>query len=252
MARMTVLALQSSKDLGAAMPLRDQLARLRTRSATLDVKGFLEFALIEAFAKRIAVVSSFAAESVVLLHQVAEIDPTIPVLFFNTGKLFGETLRYRDRLQEVLGLTDIRAIGPHPDDRKRIDPEGTLWSRDPNACCHLRKVVPFSRAVGDFDAIVTGRKRFQTATRAAMERVELTDGRFRFNPLVDWTLADLQGYIERHGLPKHPLVNDGYPSIGCLPCTRRIGAGEGYRDGRWAGLEKDECGIHAGIDGEGI
>ena len=87
---------------------------------------------------------------------------------------------------------------------------------------------------------------------AAMARVELADSRFRFNPLVDWTEADLTHYIEEHGLPKHPLVNDGYPSIGCLPCTRRLAAGEGYRDGRWAGFDKDECGIHAGIDGEGI
>jgi phosphoadenosine phosphosulfate reductase len=232
--------------------IEEEAALLQERYGALSGEALLKPLLRDELEGRVAIVSSFGAESAVLLHIAAAIDPSVPVIFIDTGKLFGETLRYRDRLQEVLGLTDIRAMGPHPDDRKRIDPEGTLWSRDPNACCHLRKVVPFSRAVGDFDAIVTGRKRFQTATRAAMERVELTDGRFRFNPLVDWTLADLQGYIERHGLPKHPLVNDGYPSIGCLPCTRRIGAGEGYRDGRWAGLEKDECGIHAGIDGEGI
>ncbi len=116
--------------------------------------------LTQAFSSRIAVVSSFAAESVVLLHQVAQIDPTTPVLFLNTGKLFGETLRYRDRLQDVLGLTDIRAIGPHPDDRAKADPEGTLWSRNPDACCHFRKVVPLSRAISRFDATITGRKRF--------------------------------------------------------------------------------------------
>jgi len=244
---MTVLALHK----GSAT-LREELASLRARTASLNVKALLEFALIQAFAQRVAIVSSFAAESVVLLHQVAEIDPTVPVLFLNTGKLFGETLRYRDRLQEVLGLADIRAIGPHPEERKTVDAEGTLWSRDPDACCHWRKVVPLKRALSGFEAVVTGRKRFQTATRAAMERIELVDGRFRFNPLVEWTLADLHGYIERHGLPKHPLVNDGYPSIGCMPCTRRIAANEGYRDGRWAGLDKDECGIHAGMDGEGI
>jgi phosphoadenosine phosphosulfate reductase len=174
------------------------------------------------------------------------------VLFLNTGKLFGETMRYRDRLQEVLGLTDIRAIGPHPDDRQAADPEGTLWSRDPDACCHFRKVVPLSRAVAGFAATITGRKRFQTATRSTMDRVELVDGRFRFNPLVDWSLDELAGYVEEKGLPKHPLVMDGYPSIGCMPCTRRVAAGENYRDGRWAGFDKDECGIHGGIDGDGI
>jgi phosphoadenosine phosphosulfate reductase len=233
-------------------PLREELLRLRAKTAGLDTKALLEVALTEAFPGRIAVVSSFAAESVVLLHQVAEVDPTTPVLFLNTGKLFGETLRYRDRLQDVLGLIDIRAIGPHPDDRKAADPEGTLWSRSPDACCHFRKVVPLSRAVAGFDATITGRKRFQTATRASMDRVELVDGRFRINPLVDWTLAELAAYVDEQGLPKHPLVMDGYPSIGCMPCTRRVAAGENYRDGRWAGFAKDECGIHGGIDGEGI
>ena len=249
MGRVSVISLHQGERPPGAM--RDELTRLRTATERLDTHGLLRFALQE-FAGRIAVVSSFAAESVVLLHHVAAVDPTTPILFLNTGKLFGETLRYRDRLQDVLGLTDIRAIGPHPDDRKKADPEGTLWSRDPDACCDFRKVVPLSRAIAGFAATITGRKRFQTATRAAMTRVELADGRFRFNPLVDWTEADLNAYIEENGLPKHPLVNDGYPSIGCLPCTRRLAAGEGYRDGRWAGFDKDECGIHAGIDGEGI
>jgi phosphoadenosine phosphosulfate reductase len=228
------------------------LIGLRAKTAALDTHGLLQFALKQAFPGRIAVVSSFAAESVVLLHHVAALDPTTPVLFLNTGKLFGETLRYRDRLQDALGLTDIRAIGPHPDDRKDLDAEGTLWSRDPDACCHFRKVVPLSRALTGFSATITGRKRFQTAARATMDRVELAEGRFRFNPLIDWSLEDLMGYIEENNLPKHPLLMDGYPSIGCMPCTRRVAAGESYRAGRWAGLDKDECGIHAGIDGEGI
>ena len=181
-----------------------------------------------------------------------EIDPTTPVLFLNTGKLFGETLRYRDRLQDVLGLTDVRTIGPHPDDRARLDPEGTLWSRNTDACCDFRKVVPVKRALQGFSAQITGRKRFQTSARAEMKPVEYFDGRFRFNPLADWTLADLEAYTNEHEIPRHPLVEDGYPSIGCMPCTRRVQSGEGYRDGRWSGLDKDECGIHIGVDGEGI
>jgi phosphoadenosine phosphosulfate reductase len=253
---MSVIPLHQGDVSTASAALRDDLARLRGKTAGLDTKGFLEFALSQAFPGRIAVVSSFAAESVVLLHHVAEIDPTVPVLFLNTGKLFGETLRYRDRLQDVLGLTDVRGIGPHPEDRKAADPEGTLWSRDPDACCHFRKVVPLSRAVAGFDATITGRKRFQTATRATMDRIELVDGRFRLNPLVDWSLDELAAYAEAKGLPKHPLVLDGYPSIGCMPCTRRVAAGEGYREGRWAGFDKDECGIHGGVqpgtDGDGI
>jgi phosphoadenosine phosphosulfate reductase len=231
---------------------KTELAALRDHTRLLDAPGLLEFALREAFAGKTAIVSSFAAESVVLLHLVAKIAPETPILFLNTGKLFGETMRYRDRLQDVLGLTDVRAIGPHPIDRETRDPEGTLWSRDPDACCHFRKTVPQAKALKAFDAVITGRKRFQTAARAAMEKVELADGRFRFNPLIDWSLADLAAYIEAHRLPKHPLVHDGYPSIGCMPCTRRVKAGEDYRAGRWAGLDKDECGMHTGLDGDGI
>lgn len=229
-----------------------RLARLQARAQGRDARGILELAMKEEFADRAAVVSSFGAESAVLLHMVAAIDPATPILFLNTGKLFGETLRYRDRLQDELGLTDIRAIGPHPDDRAKRDPEGTLWSRDTDSCCNFRKVVPVRRALEGFGAQITGRKRFQTHARAEMHAVEYFEGRFRFNPLADWTLADLETYFAAHDLPRHPLVEDGYPSIGCIPCTRRVQAGEAYRDGRWAGLDKDECGIHTGVDGEGI
>lgn len=229
-----------------------QLARLQALAAGRDAHGILELALLQMFPWRTAVVSSFGAESGALLHLVAEIDPTTPILFVNTGKLFGETLRYRDRLQDLLGLTDIRAIGPHPAERAREDSDGVLWSKDPDACCNLRKVRPLRAALAGFDAIVTGRKRFQTQTRAAMAPVEHFDGRFRFNPLADWTLAEIDAYFAAHALPRHPLVDDGYLSIGCIPCTRRLHAGEGYRDGRWSGLAKDECGIHTGMDGEGI
>lgn len=230
---------------------RDRYAALMAQGEALNAQELLQLATAS-FSGKIAIISAFAAESVVLLHQVAQIDPTTPVLFLNTHKLFGETMRYRDRLQETLGLTDIRSVGPHPDDRRAQDPEGTLWSRDPDACCHFRKVVPLRRALVGFDAIVTGRKRFQTAERATMHKVELVEGRVRFNPLVDWSLLDLIAYMDEHRLPKHPLINDGYPSIGCIPCTRRVAAGEGYRDGRWAGSDKVECGIHSGVDGEGI
>lgn len=229
-----------------------ELARMRGAMAGASSLHLLQFALREAFPKRIAVISSFAAESVVLLHQVAQVDPETPVLFLNTGKLFAETLRYRDRLQELLGLTDIRTIGPHPADRDRIDPDGVLWSRDPDACCHFRKVVPLRKAIAGFAAVITGRKRFQTTQRAVMETIEIADGRFRFNPLTNWTRPELTDYIAAHNLPVHPLAEDGFLSIGCMPCTRRVQSGEDYRAGRWAGFEKTECGIHTGIGGEGI
>lgn len=230
----------------------ERLARLEVAARGRDAEGILRLTLEEEFAGKTAVVSSFGSESVVLLHMIAQVDPTTPVLFLNTGKLFGETLRYRDRLQDVLGLTDIRTIGPHPADRARLDADGALWSRDTDACCDFRKVVPVRRALEGFEAQITGRKRFQTGARADMRSVEYFEGRFRFNPLADWTLDRIETYAGVHELPRHPLVEDGYPSIGCMPCTRRVKAGEGYRDGRWSGLDKDECGIHIGVDGEGI
>jgi phosphoadenosine phosphosulfate reductase len=229
----------------------ERLAELQARAETRDAEGILRLAL-ESFPGKTAVTSSFGAESAVLLHLVARVDPATPILFLNTGKLFGETLRYRDRLQDELGLGDIRSIGPHPHDRARFDAQGTLWTRDPDACCDFRKVVPLGRALGGFVAQITGRKRFQTDARARMQPVEYFEGRFRFNPLADWTQADLEAYAAQHGLPRHPLVEDGYPSIGCMPCTRRVTTGEAYRDGRWSGLDKDECGIHTGMDGDGI
>ncbi len=231
---------------------RARLAELQQAAEGRDPEEILMLALTRDLAGRSAVVSSFGAESAVLLHMVAKIDPTTPILFLNTGKLFGETLRYRDRLQDELGLTDVRSLAPHPADRAAKDTDGTLWSRDTDACCNFRKVLPLRHALAPFDAQITGRKRFQTKERAAMQPVEFFEGRFRFNPLTDWTLADLESYASQHKLPRHPLVEDGYPSIGCMPCTRRVAAGEAYRDGRWAGLDKDECGIHQGEDGEGI
>lgn len=229
-----------------------KLASLQAAAKGRDAKGILELALKGEFAGKTAVVSSFGSESVVLLHMIAQIDPTTPVIFLNTGKLFGETLRYRDRLQDELGLVDVRSIGPHPADRAAQDPNGELWSKSTDACCNFRKVIPLKHALEGFSAQITGRKRFQTNARSQMEPVEFFEGRFRFNPLTDWTLADIEAYMAKHNLPAHPLVEDGYPSIGCMPCTRRVLSGEGYRDGRWSGLDKDECGIHTGVDGEGI
>lgn len=228
-----------------------QLAELQAKAKDRDPHGILELALTGDFKGKTTVVSSFGAESAVLLKLVADIDPNTPILFLNTGKLFGETLRYRDRLQDTLGLGDVRSLSPSLETRNAKDPDGTLWSRNADACCDFRKTIPLARALEPFAAQVTGRKRFQTKERADMQPVEFFDSRYRFNPLWQWDLHQLEAFMERHNLPRHPLVEDGYPSIGCMPCTRRVQAGEDYRAGRWAGLDKDECGIHL-TDGGGI
>ena len=236
----------------ASDALKARLEVLRARYAGLNAEELLRAAIKDEFPGRITTVSSFGSESVVLLHLISQIDPSVPVIFLNTGKLFGETLRYRDRLQDKLGLTDIRSLRPHPDDERALDTDGTLWSRDPNSCCNFRKVLPLRRAIAGFEAEITGRKRFQTLARTGMAPIELNGTRFVINPLWNWSLDDLKQHILKHDLPRHPLVDDGFLSIGCMPCTQRVKDGESYRSGRWAGSDKDECGIHENIEGDGI
>ncbi len=201
-------------------------------------------AALGAFGDRIALVSSFGAESAVLLHMMSQIEPDLPVLFLDTGMQFGQTLDYRKQLAERLGLTDVRDLRPAFKDLAAIDPSGTLWKTDTNACCDLRKVVPLTQALEGFDAWITGRKRFQATTRASLPVVERNQDKIKVNPLANWTKADLDAYAAEHDLPPHPLVQFGYPSIGCWPCTRPVENDADARSGRWAGSEKTECGIH--------
>ena len=196
----------------------------------------------------VAVVSSFGAESAVLLHLVSRIDPNVPVLFLETGKHFPETLAYRDELVARLGLTNLINLTPDEADLAKKDESGLRWSYDPDGCCEIRKVKPLAKALAGYDATITGRKAFQAATRANLPRFEIdvTDaqGRLKINPLIDWSAEDLAAYIAEHDLPPHPLVAEGYPSIGCSPCTTKVAPGEDPRSGRWKGWDKTECGIH--------
>jgi phosphoadenosine phosphosulfate reductase len=168
------------------------------------------------------------------------------VIFLDTGKLFEETQDYREELTALLGLTDVRVVRPAPAALGRHDPDGTLWQREPDLCCHLRKTEALERALGGFAAWITGRKRFQGGLRSALTTIEGEpgSGRIKLNPLAPWSAEDVERYRLLRNLPAHPLVADGFASIGCLPCTRRIAPGEAPRAGRWWGLDKTECGIH--------
>ncbi|RMD62875.1 MAG: phosphoadenylyl-sulfate reductase [Alphaproteobacteria bacterium] len=228
-----------------------RLARARRRAAVLSWRyaGYDGAALLRAmiereFPGRIAVVSSFGAESAVLLDLVARVDPTVPVIFLDTGKHFDETLSYRDEVTARLGLRDVRSVTPEPAVLARRDPHGQLWRLSPDHCCHLRKVLPLRRALAGFDAWITGRKRYQGGVRTDLPCIEAADGWVKINPLAPWSAAQIAAAFRDSGLPRHPLADDGYPSIGCAPCTRRVRAGEPVRAGRWAGTGKTECGIH--------
>jgi phosphoadenosine phosphosulfate reductase len=196
----------------------------------------------------IAVVSSFGAESAVLLHLVSEVDPGVPVILLETGKLFPETLAYSEALRGRLGLRDVRHVQPDPDVLAARDPNGLRWSFDPDGCCAIRKVAPLAGVLAGVDLSLSGRKRHQGATRMALPLFEADGERLKLNPLAGWTREMLLAHMERHGLPPHPLVAEGYASIGCSPCTSPVRDGEDPRAGRWRGWEKTECGIHG--DGE--
>jgi phosphoadenosine phosphosulfate reductase len=201
-------------------------------------------AAVEAFGDKLALVSSFGAESAVLLHLASKVKRDIPVLFLDTGMLFGQTLDYRRQLAAKLGLTDVRDLRPAYQYLATADPEAKLWQTDTDACCQVRKVLPLDRALAEFDGWVTGRKRFQGGARLSMPVVEQADHQIKFNPLANWTKADLDAYAAEYELPAHPLVAQGFPSIGCWPCTKPVEDGQDERSGRWSGLEKTECGIH--------
>ena len=185
-------------------------AAMQIRFAGVSAPAMLRELLTGELAGRIASVSSYGAESAVLLHMVAQIDKDVPVIFTNTQKMFGETLAYRDELSERLGLTDLRVFRPDPRLLAAKDATGMRWSYDPDGCCEIRKVEPLRRALAPFDAWISGRKGFQAGTRTALPRFEEDEGRLKINPLADWTKTQLDGYFEEHALPRHPLEAQGY------------------------------------------
>jgi len=236
------------------------LSRLQAFYGDYEAEALLRAAINTEFKSKIALISSFGADSALLIKMVADVNPDVPVLFLDTGKHFKETLEYVDELEELFALTNLRRLKPNPELLQKTDPDGELWKTQVNRCCWLRKVEPLNRVLesGEFEAVITGRKRFQTQARKDIDNVELfDDGIFRINPLSTWTKEDIKTDFEKQNLPQHPLVAKGYPSIGCEPCTKAVRPGEDERSGRWAhtidmrGNQKQECGIHTGGSGDG-
>jgi phosphoadenosine phosphosulfate reductase len=219
---------------------------LAGRYGALDGAALLRPLIEHEFGHRLAVVSSFGIEAAVILAMVAEIDRDTPVLFIDTGKLFSETLRYRDRLVARLGLRDVRTLVPELRRLTAADPNGMLWLADPDRCCALRKVEPLEAALSGFQAWISGRKRYHGGDRTALPLFEAdAAGRIKINPVAGWPRSRVLEEMLRRGLPHHPLEDKGYRSVGCLTCSDRTGPGEDPRAGRWRGLSKTECGIHA-------
>ena len=206
---------------------------------------------VDEYNGKIVLVSSLGADSAVLLHLASKIDKNIPIYFLDTGKHFRETLTYRDLLIEDLGLTNFKTIFPDKTAVKAEDPEGLLHRSEPDLCCNLRKVRPLDSVLSDFDARITGRKRYQTDDRKNMPILEVGGRMAKVNPLAYWTPKDVTAYIRKHDLAPHPMFALGYLSIGCQPCTTRVAEGEDPRAGRWRNNDKTECGIHY-IDGKWV
>ncbi|WP_045391060.1 phosphoadenylyl-sulfate reductase [Falsirhodobacter sp. alg1] len=226
-------------------PIATRAAHLNNRYRHHSATSVMELALRDRDVGRTALVSSFGAESVVLLHMVSVLAPNLPVLFIDTQMLFPETLAYQAEVADKLGLTNIITIRADQAAVEFDDPDGTLHQFSTDSCCALRKTVPLEAALSGYDAWITGRKRFQSGTRAALEFFEPdTDHRMKINPLAMWGREDIADYMVNNRLPRHPLVAQGYPSIGCAPCTSPVAPGEDPRAGRWRGSNKTECGIH--------
>jgi phosphoadenosine phosphosulfate reductase len=219
--------------------------------AGLEGRQLLE-PILRDFAGKAAVVSSFGAESAVLLHMVSQVDKATPVIFLDTGKHFWETLSYRAKLIDQLGLTGVRIIGPDAADLAAQDADGMLHKTNADQCCSIRKTIPLAKALEGFEVTISGRKRYHGAARATLDFLSIADGRLKVEPLAGFSALDIAAYIKAHDLPPHPLTEIGYYSIGCEPCTQAGGTAADPRAGRWAGTAKTECGIHWTHNGEAI
>jgi phosphoadenosine phosphosulfate reductase len=216
------------------------------RLAGSSPRGILEWA-VERFYPRLTMATAFGAEGCVLIHLLAEVQPKVRVFNLETGYQFPETLELRDQIAKRYGI-EVELVRP---DTTVADYEakhaGPLYVSNPDQCCYDRKVVPLRRALAGYDAWITAIRADQSLHRAGAGVVGADPkfGLVKINPLLRWTRRDIWAFIVTHGVPYNPLHDQGYPSIGCWPCTQRVAAGEDERAGRWAGLAKTECGLHS-------
>jgi phosphoadenosine phosphosulfate reductase len=203
---------------------------------------------IEEFAPHVALATGFGAEGCVLVAMLSTISPGTRIFYLDTDLLFPETYALRDQLEARYGVHfERRATSLSVDDQAALHGE-RLWEREPDLCCRLRKVEPLREMLKGLRAWVTAIRRDQSAARAGTSLIERDEkfGLIKINPLAAWTEHDVWNYIARHDVPYNTLHDQGYPSIGCTPCTMPVQLGETSRAGRWRGTSKSECGIHKG------
>lgn len=241
-----------------SLRLENKYQAFNSQNNSLDARELIA-ASYEFFGDKLACFSSFGSYSALLLKFVADVNKDIPILFLETGKHFSETLEYVEDIKRTLGLRNIIALKPDENILKHADVNGNLWSSNVDRCCWIRKVEPLDRHLAEagYEAIITGRRHYQTKERGNIQKIELDDqGRIRINPVAFWDKARIKQVFAENDLIQHPLVAQGYPSIGCAPCTRQVKPGEDERSGRWAHImdiqpeahQKTECGIHLNRD----
>ncbi|MCI5045445.1 MAG: phosphoadenylyl-sulfate reductase [Aquisalinus sp.] len=240
----TVLQLKTQHQYQHDTMRADLVTELAARYHDASAADILYAVLQEKVAGDVALVSSFGAESSVLLHLAAQVKPDTPIIFLETGKHFAQTLSHKKKLINEFGLTNVLEIKPDQAIIQENDLKGDLWRHNADQCCDIRKVQPLKAALTGFDGWITGRKQFQNSARLRLPFFEDSGTHIKVNPLARLSLEDITTYMEQHNLPQHPLVAQGFPSIGCWPCTHPVTADEDVRAGRWRGQGKTECGIH--------
>ena len=206
--------------------------------------SILSYSIQNLFLNKIAYVCSFGTESAVILHMISIIDKELPIIFLNTQKLFKETIDYKDRIIRHLSLKNVKEVFPNQKDLELNDPEGFLWKKNPDFCCKLRKVDPLVLNLTQYDAWISGRKSYQSNERATKNFINSQERKLIISPLINWSQKQINQYFLANDLPRHPLIEEGYLSIGCENCTVKTSNNSNSRSGRWSGTEKTECGIH--------
>jgi phosphoadenosine phosphosulfate reductase len=227
-------------------PAPEELRAISDRLETATPQEILRWA-VATYHPRLTMATAFGAEGCAIIHMLAEIEPAVRLFNLETGYQFPETLETRQRLMDRYGIRIELVHSEQSVAAMEAEHGGPLYNRDPNLCCYLRKVVPLQRTLEGYDAWISAIRRDQTPDRATAAIVQW-DSRFgliKVNPLANWTKREVWSFIMKHAIPYNPLHDQGYPSIGCWPCTRPIAPGEEDRAGRWTGLAKTECGLHS-------
>jgi phosphoadenosine phosphosulfate reductase len=233
----------------------DLVQELNVRFEDEEPREIVRWSLCDSGLERIAIASAFQAEGTAVMHMAVQVRPDVPVLFLETGFHFAETLAFKERLTEQLGLNVVDLTGDYTVETQAEEFGPRLYERDPTLCCELNKVRPFNAALRTLGGWITSLRRDSAWTRSRtpiIDQYEFEPGKtlVKINPIANWSKGHVCAYLKEHDIPHNPLYDLGYASIGCAPCTRIVFPGEDERAGRWSGIMKTECGIHTNEAGK--